>query len=354
MKNGMLLVMAILVVSCQNHKDPPRQSEIALEHVKDSLTMALSQLYKLEHINGFGVGIVSEDSVLYTSGFGFSDVASNNPYTEGTIQNIGSVSKTFIGISLMKAQDLGKLNLDDPVNDYLPFEVKNPHYPEDPITLRHLATHTSSILDTEFYGKSYVLKDIFTGSDTMGIKEYFNPPEARISMIAFLENTLSKEGPWYQQSGFLEKRPGELFAYSNVGATLAAAALERATGMGFDTFTKQHILRPLGMEASGWSFDDIDMEAHSTLYANVDTPLPYYSLITYPDGGLICSPADLGKYLVELIRGYSGKGTLLSEASYQELFRPQLDSTQLPDRDTDNDKDRAHYSGIFMGFTPKG
>ena len=318
--------------------------------------MELNELYSLGNINGFGVGIVSKDSVLYAKGFGFADVASKKPYTEGTIQNIGSVSKTFIGLSLMKAQEMGKLHLDDPVNDFLPFEVRNPHYPEDPITLRQLATHTSGILDTEYYDqKSYILKEALVESDTtLEINEDFNPPDARIPMMAFLQKTLSEDGEWYQEKGFLEHAPGALFAYTNVGATLAAAALETATGMTFNAFATQHILRPIGMEVSGWSYEDIDMEAHSTLYANVDTPLPYYSLITYPDGGLICSPADLGRYLVELIRGYNGQGTLLSEAAYQELFKPQLDSTHLPDRDTENDYDDEYNSGIFMGFTPKG
>jgi CubicO group peptidase (beta-lactamase class C family) len=144
-----------------------------------------------------------------------------------------------------------------------------------------------------------------------------------------------------------------LFAYTNVGATLAAAALETATGMSFNAFATRHILEPLGMDASGWSFSDIDLEAHSTLYANIDTPLPYYSLITYPDGGLICSPEDLSKYLRELIKGYSGEGTLLSKEGYRELFRPQLDASHLPDRDTENDFDDEYNSGIFMGFTPK-
>ncbi len=80
----------------------------------------------------------------------------------------------------------------------------------------------------------------------------------------------------------------------------------------------------------------------------------FFHLITFPDGGLITSPMELSKYLIELIKGYSGKGTLLSKASYQELFNPQLNAGHLPDRDTENDFDDEYNSGIFMGFTPKG
>jgi CubicO group peptidase (beta-lactamase class C family) len=64
-----------------------------------------------------------------------------------------------VGIALLKAQELGKLNLDDPIQKYLPFKVVNPNFSQIPITIRHLATHTSSILDNEFYlSKNYFLK----------------------------------------------------------------------------------------------------------------------------------------------------------------------------------------------------
>lgn len=126
--------------------------------VKDSLTNELKSIAASGPIHGFGVAIVNADGVVYSEGFGYADVAAQKPYTAHTIQNIGSVSKTLIGIALLKAQELGKLQLDDPVNDYLPFQVVNPFYPETPITIRQLSTHTSTILDTDFYNeKSYMI-----------------------------------------------------------------------------------------------------------------------------------------------------------------------------------------------------
>ena len=64
-----------------------------------------------------------------------------------TIHVIASISKTFVGIAIMKLVESGKLKLDDPINDYLPFEIRSPHYPEVDITIRHLVTHTSSLND---------------------------------------------------------------------------------------------------------------------------------------------------------------------------------------------------------------
>ena len=65
------------------------------------------------------------------------------------------------------------------------------------------------------------------------------------------------------------------------------------------------------MNSSGWSFKDVNMEEHTVMYQNIDQALPFYKLITYPDGGLITSVHDMAIYLTELIKGYSGEGIIL-------------------------------------------
>lgn len=348
-----ILSLIIIVISCQ---PPSTETSHSEPNWGDTLTFKLNSLHESGYINGFGAAVVNEKEVLYAEGIGFANTKNNSAYTENTIQNIGSVSKTFIGIALLKAQELGKLDLDDPVADYLPFEVKNPAFPDIPITIRQLTTHTSSILDTDYYDeKSYILKDDVPVSDSLkAISENFNSPDSKIPLIDFLEKILSHRGEWYEEAGFSKNKPGEIYEYSNIGATLAAAVLEMATEKSFNEFATDHILKPLKMTSSGWSFEDIELSVHSTLYANPGTELPYYSLITYPDGGLITSISDLGKYLSELIKGHSGEGTLLTFKSYQELFKEQLQAKNLPDRDDENDFDDEYNTGIFMGFTPKG
>lgn len=118
---------------------------------QDSLTAELEVLRNQGHFIGFGVAIVNRQGALHQHGFGFADAQAHKPYSIHTIQNIASVSKTLVGLALLKAQELGRLNLADSVNKYLPFRVVNPAFPKVPITLRHLATHTSSIRDNDFY-----------------------------------------------------------------------------------------------------------------------------------------------------------------------------------------------------------
>ncbi|MGA9271651.1 MAG: serine hydrolase, partial [Lutimonas sp.] len=127
-----------------------------------------------------------------------------------------------------------------------------------------------------------------------------------------------------------------------------------ATQTDFREFTQKHILQPLEMNSSGWSFDRVNMDEHSVLYDENQKPFPLYRLITYPDGGFISSVSDLGKYLSELIGGYTGNGTILKRESYRELFQPQLADSFFEDRDPDNDYNDEYDMGIFMGMSATG
>ncbi len=118
--------------------------------------------------------------------------------------------------------------------------------------------------------------------------------------------------------------------------------------MSFDDFTTKHILRPLNMLASGWTNEAIDISKRSKNYAHRDTVLADYRLLTYPDGGMITSTADLSLYLGELIKGYNGNGALLSKESYAELFKKQLTASQLGEEAGEGN------TGIFMDFGKYG
>jgi len=351
--------MVFSTISC--HQSTVAERESAAERVKEALTLELVQIHQRGYINGFSVAIVNENQLLYATGIGYGNSKTREPYTEQTIQNIGSISKTLIGIALLKAQEMGKLKLDDPINSYLPYAVNNPWFPEIPITIRHLATHTSTMLDSyRYFNQSYVLARDESSSDSMVYRALrnhgvtFKPAAAKIAPEEFLRKMLVPGGEYYGLENFSKYQPGERFEYSNVGATLAAVILEQAVGQSFDEFTTGHILMPLKMDASGWSFDAVSMEHHSRLYLEPELELPLYSLITYPEGGLLTNIHDLGTYLVELIRGYNGDGLILSKDSYQEIFRAQLTGENFAERPLDNPYADDYNYGIFMGFTPTG
>tara|TARA_R110000765_G_scaffold362906_1_gene453133 strand:+ start:6715 stop:7914 length:1200 start_codon:yes stop_codon:yes gene_type:complete len=316
------------------------------------LTQELEKIYAREYINGFSVAIVNQDGVLYEKGFGYSNIKANKKYTNNTIQNIASISKTFIGIALLKAQELGKLNLEDPINKYLPFDVSNPHFPNEQITIRQLATHTSSIKDPSRYEKNgYILKE--AENKEAKVNRNFRSPSEKMVLDEFLKNILSQDGKWYKKNNFLKIKPGAIFEYSNVAAGLAALIIEKATNQSFNKFTNEYILKPLEMFDTGWSFTEVDFSKHSKLYLNNETELAFYQLANYPDGGLITSSTDLGKYLTELIAGYSSNGKILTNESYKKLFKPYLTDKNFKERNESVYNDEYNM-GVFMGISAKG
>lgn len=350
------LLGILIILSCKEESKTVKEIQNN-QAIKDSLSLELKKIGE-NYFNGFAVAIVDSNGSLYEKGFGFANLKSNKSYTQNTLQPIASVSKTFIGLALMKAQEQGLLNLDDAINKHLPFEVKNPNFPDQKITIRQLATHTSSIVDTDNYmSKSYVLKDEIdsTSVNFENFLQGFNPNHTYISLGEFLENYLSAKGKWYNKNAFTTNRPSQFFEYTNVGATLAAYIIEVVTKQSYADFTIEHILKPLKMNSSGWNYDAVNFENVSFLYENRETELPFYSLITYPDGGFITNVNDLGKYLIELIKGYSGTGTILKEESYKELYKMQLTAENFSEeRRTTNPYDDEYNSGIFIGFSSFG
>ena len=316
------------------------------ESITSALTRDLQELLAEEDFVGFSVAIYNEEGSLYEQGFGQADKSTQESYTEHTIQNIASISKTVSAIALLKAQELGKLDLDDPINKHLPFTVINPYYPDVPITIRQIATHTSSIQDRGYWYSfnSYVMK----GKKQAGEKKkiYFSKPEKMLTLAELYHNYLNPDGKNYRKKSFSKHKPGEHYQYSNIASAIGAYIIELATGEDFKSFTQQHVFDPLGMDDTGWSWEDIDLDQHSKVYTVSHKPIAPYSLITYPDGGLRTSAHDMAIYGSELVKGYAGRGKLLSPKSYVEIYSGALTPEQLASRGNDN-------KGVFFEITDK-
>ena len=211
-----LLLLSILTLSCSSSKKTVIEKEV--------LTDEISKIYNEVVFNGFSVSIVNEKEILYAKGF-FSNFAENKKYTDKTIQNVASVSKTLVGIALLKAQELGRLDLDEPIDEYLPFKVSNPNFPSDKITIRHLTTHTSSIMDNNFYlSKNYYLKpdqDLQNLKLSFDEEQVFNSSDSMVSMNSFLESILYENGKWNADS-YSKNKPGAVYEYSTFSSIVSS------------------------------------------------------------------------------------------------------------------------------------
>jgi CubicO group peptidase (beta-lactamase class C family) len=301
---------------------------------EQSLDEFILEKMKAGNAPGLAACIVKKDRLVWSRGFGWADIENKVPMTDKTIQNIGSISKTITATAVMQLWEKGKFKLDDDVNEYLPFRVRNPHFPDEPITVRELLTHKSSIKDGPAYEKSYAC-----GDPTISLKDW-------------IKGYLVPGGKYYSEEGnFHTWKPGTVEipkgprAYSNVGFGLLGYLVEVISGKDFAQYCQKNIFTPVGMKNTGWYLADVNVANHAIPYTFIsepfklaegrtfesflprygkDTPSPktgehfahcLYSFPNYPDGLIRTSVRELSQFLRAYINDgvYKNKRILKKE-----------------------------------------
>ncbi|MFK7936723.1 MAG: serine hydrolase domain-containing protein, partial [Saprospiraceae bacterium] len=278
----------------------------------------LAEYYDAEEMAGFAVAVFNGEEVFYQNAFGFADIEKQIPYTVNTQQYVASIAKTMIGVALLKTQEIGLLNLNDPINQHLPFEVHHPDFPQQPITILQLTTHTSGLAYNEQFVESLYIADSLKDDSLLPImNDYFTAGT-------------------YGEVSFLETAPGMTYEYSNIGAGLAALIVERVTQQSFADFTQQQIFEPLEMNETTWTVDTGKLQFAANYYAATDSVT--LELATndgvqlYPCRDLYTNVIDLTRYGQAIIRQDK---KLLSNDAFQQLLAPQL-SGDISNQLTDN------------------
>ena len=258
-------------------------------------------------IQGASVAIVSDGKVSWQKGYGVANedgvmVSADTPFM------IGSISKAVTGVTLMHAVEAGLIDLDADINDYLSQPVRNPNHPDKPITLRHLATHTSGLIDHDWtYTNSYKF-----GSDAMPLDQ-------------FVRAYYQPDGSLYRQGNFSKDAPSEAYEYSNVATGLAGQVFHEATGVRLDLYAREHIFAPLGMANTGWFLSDFaDLSQIAQPYVRGNKPFSHYGYPTWPDGQLRTSANDLARFLAMVMNGGELDGVrILAPETVEQLLTKQ-------------------------------
>ncbi len=248
---------------------------------------------QLETLNvpGLAVAIVKDGELACISVAGLANDKNKIPVTPSTLFLVASISKTITATALMQLHEKGEFELDDDINDYLPFDVKIPAYPKSPITFRQLLTHSASIKDN---------RQFFDDFATDG-------KDSPISLAELTEEYLTPDGEYYSRNGnFLASSPGSKLHYSNMGIALAGYLVEVISGQPFDKYCRANIFTPLSMHKSSWRLAEVDLPNLATPYASTyfgPEPIPHYGQANYPDGMLRTSPIELARFLTAYMRG---------------------------------------------------
>lgn len=248
----------------------------SIDVVIPALTGRIRQAMAQQGIPGLAIGIVRDQEMAWSSGFGFADVAAARPMDENTSVGIASITKTFTAAAIVQLRDLGKLRLDDPLVQHLPeFSVVRNRFGRcEDVTLRGLLDHHSGLMGESPTGHWSNM----TFPSTAQILELL----PRIEVVI---------------------EPASAFKYCNLAFALLGEVVARHSGRAYVDYVRDEILRPLGMSGSGFAVDDA-MRAHAATgylanrYEDVPEVAPDPPSNGYASAcGLRSSVADLAKWV---------------------------------------------------------
>lgn len=307
-------------------RDKPPLSDNSLRSPIDSIVDKAAQSY-LQNLKTVGLSIgVVKDGKFYTYNYGETEKGTNQLPTADSFYEIGSITKTFTGILLAQAVLDGKVKLDDDIRKYLDGKFPNLEFQGQPITLRHLSTHTSGIPSV-----TDNVKDI----------DYVNPWEnfSREQLLDALHRVK------------LERRPGEKFEYSNSAAGLLGNILEKVYGMSYEKLVERYIAKPAKMKGTKISLSDAETKRFVKGHNNEGKIIPYWNVRGIEGAGALRSTMnDMLRYAAFNLLAKNNAVQLAQRIHWQSSSVPAQIGLGWEVRTTPSGFRRLGHSGGTGGF----
>jgi len=297
-----------LLVCSQNNNSyqPPVFSDNERLKKMEAAFPIIEKLFKehaaKNHFPGMAFGIVADGKLVYSGGFGFTDVAKKIPANSKSIFRIASMSKSFTGLAILKLRDEGKLNLDDAASKYISALLKVKYLTTDapPITIRNLLTHTAGFPEDNPWGDRQL-------ADT----------------DAELIKTIT-DGVQFSNI------PGYAYEYSNLGFALLGNIITKVSGNPYQQYINENILKPLQMNSTFWEYSKVPQGALAQGYRWINNNWREEELLhdgSYGAmGGMLTSIEDFSHYITLHLSAWppsnENKSMVLKNSSIREMHNP--------------------------------
>ena len=274
------------------------------------LDTVLEEIISRWGVPGLGVGIVQDGAIVYTRYVGVQSLATRAPVTENSIFGIASIAKIFVASAVMQLVERGKVGLDAPIAQYLPyFRLDDPRYME--ITIRQMLSHTSGMPDME---ESEYDELVYHPEYDEGAPERYVRSLSRYKMIA---------------------APGERFYYSNIAYNVLGNLIAKVSGQTFEDYLSEHILSPAGMPDSTFFYPAVPQERlavpHLRIPEMIVNPIYPYHRADAPASFLHTTVGEMCHWAITCLNGgfYQGQ-RILSPASFDLMWTPVVDRGSPP------------------------
>ena len=274
--------------------------------IRSTLDAIVEEEMKNNKLPGVSVAIVADQSVIWAKGFGYANVTTKETMTTDTIFAVGSITKLITATMLMQLRDSGKINLDDPVHKHLPaLKLQSTGKNGRPITIRQIASHTAGLPREISFEGWHTLEFPTTDKFLEEMKDMTTifPPLSR-------------------------------YKYSNLGYTILGQVLSLVAGVPFKDYVLDNILKPLGMNRSGFDVAQlpVGLAAGYTVFGNEPIEkVPYLNFgAMAPAGQLFSSVLDMSRFVsLQFVEEDSGTATdegkirsVLEPATVREMHMP--------------------------------
>src|SRR5229473_6856739 len=308
-----LLLAAALAWTPSRSEAQQREEDLPHPKTLAELQKAMKDVLDKERVPGAGVALVANWQLLWCGGIGKADLVTGREMSCDTEFRVGSISKTFVALALLKLQEEGKINLYARLQDVAPeIPVKNRWEATQPVRVVNLLEHTAGFDDMEF-------------SEVHNLKDRYDFP---------LLDVFKR----FQKPQVTRWPPSTRMSYSDPGNAIAGYLIEKVSGQPFDLYIRETFLRPLGMERADFPFTDANKAMLATGYEkNPPRAVGYPFIYLRPAGDLKASPGDLAKLVQFLLR--RGKTGEMQLVNAQSILRMEVPETTL-----------AAKNGLRLGY----
>jgi CubicO group peptidase (beta-lactamase class C family) len=286
------------------------------QNTRIDLDNYFKQIMETQNHVGLGVCLIKGDKIIWDGYYGYSDLEEKKKLNRENIFQLASLSKTVTATVLMQLYEKGLFKLDDDINQYIPIKVRNPNFPDKPITFRMLLTHTAGFADVTSTGNKL----------SLGV-----PGDSDIPLGEYVEELFIPGGKYYSTDYFSKNEPGKKYEYSNISFHLIGYLVEKLAKKDFAELCNQTIFQPLEMNNTGWHLRDLNTTKIVFGYGfpTSDNILSYkkvqhFGIPGYPEGMLRTTIPDFSHFISAFInQGRYKKYQVLKPETVNLMLTPQ-------------------------------
>jgi CubicO group peptidase (beta-lactamase class C family) len=319
------IILLALAASCTHAQQPnnqpdkvyPKDIEDKIRQVETHLGgwvqlsgndgWTLADRMKLYGVKGVSIAVIHNYQVEWARGYGWADEGEQRPVTTNTVFQAGSISKSLNSVGVMLLVQRHQLDLNKDINDYL----RSWKFPYDSVSK----------------GRKITLGNLLSHSGGLSVHGF--PGYQKTDSLPTLDQVLDGKRPANTDPVRSITTPGTTYIYSGGGTTISQLMVMNTTGIPYDRFMWENVLKPMGMDHSSYAQPPPASKDRATGYLQGGREVPGKYHI-YPEQAAAClwtTPSDLGKYIIESQLAFQGKSAkVLDQASTRTRLSPYIDS----------------------------